>query len=161
MTDKNYYLNEWRKQQDEKYDRRIQKILDENTLLRIELNKSLKALAMKPMSIGLSFNDYQRLATTTAVYPKAGNNIYYPALGLSGEAGEVCNKISKIIRDFNDIVTDEMKMSLEKELGDVIWFVSRLATELGLSLDEIAENNIRKIQSRKHRNKLHGSGDNR
>lgn len=109
----------------------------------------------------MNFNEYQKLASTTAVYPKIGNNIYYPALGLAGEAGEVADKISKVMRDTNDIVTDEMRISLEKELGDVLWFLSQLATELDLSLDEIAENNIRKLKSRKERNKLHGSGDDR
>lgn len=109
----------------------------------------------------MNFNEYQRLASTTAVYPRIGNNIYYPALALGGEAGEVCDKISKVMRDYNDKVTNEMKLELEKELGDVLWNLAQLATELDLSLDEIAMNNLRKLQSRKDRNKLHGDGDNR
>jgi len=80
---------------------------------------------------------------------------------LAGESGEVCGKISKIMRDHNDVITDKMKLELEKELGDVLWNLSQLATELCLSLDEIATNNLRKLKSRKDRNKLHGSGDNR
>ncbi len=109
----------------------------------------------------MNFNEYQSEATKTAAYPNIGNNIYYPALGLAGESGEVVGKISKIMRDDNGIVTDESKLKLEKELGDVLWYVSQLATELNLSLDEIATNNIRKLQSRKERNQIHGNGDNR
>ncbi len=109
----------------------------------------------------MDFTQYQKLAAETAVYPSTGDNIYYPALGLAGEAGEVCGKVSKIMRDFNDDVSASMKLELEKELGDVLWYISQLASELGISLDEIAENNIRKLQSRKERNMLHGNGDNR
>ena len=109
----------------------------------------------------MNFNEYQIEARKTAVYPNIGNNIYYPALGLAGESGEVVGKVSKIMRDDNNIVTEDSKLKLEKELGDVLWYVAQLATELDLSLDEIATNNIRKLQSRKERNQIHGSGDNR
>lgn len=67
----------------------------------------------------MNFEEYQRLASTTAIYPRVGNNVYYPALALAGESGEVCDKISKIMRDHNDIITDNIKLELEKELGDV------------------------------------------
>ena len=109
----------------------------------------------------MNFNEYQTEARKTAVYPNIGNNIYYPALGLCGESGEVAEKVKKILRDDNNIVTEDSKLKLEKELGDVLWYVSQLATELDLSIDEIATNNIRKLQSRKERNQIHGSGDNR
>ncbi len=109
----------------------------------------------------MNFNEYQSEARKTAVYPNIGNNFYYPTLGLAGESGEVVGKISKIMRDDNGTVTDESKLKLEKELGDVLWYVAQLATELNLSLDEIATNNIRKLQSRKERNQIHGNGDNR
>jgi NTP pyrophosphatase (non-canonical NTP hydrolase) len=109
----------------------------------------------------MNFDEYQKLASETAIYPRIGNNVYYPALAMAGESGEVCNKISKIMRDHDDIITDEMKLELEKELGDVLWNLSQLATELDLSLDEIATNNLRKLKSRKDRNKIHGRGDNR
>lgn len=109
----------------------------------------------------MDFDKYQRLASTMAVYPRIGDNIYYPAIALAGESGEVCNKISKIMRDHNDVITDAMRLELEKELGDVLWNLSQLATELCLSLDEIAINNLRKLKSRKDRNKLHGSGSHR
>ena len=109
----------------------------------------------------LNFDEYQKLASATAIYPRIGNNVYYPALALAGESGEVCNKISKIMRDHSDIITNEMKLELENELGDVLWNLSQLATELCLSLDEVATNNLRKLKSRKDRNKLRGGGDNR
>jgi NTP pyrophosphatase (non-canonical NTP hydrolase) len=109
----------------------------------------------------MNFDEYQKLASKTAIYPRIGNNVYYPALAMAGESGEVCDKISKIMRDHNDIISDEMKLELEKEIGDVLWNLSQLATELDLSLDEIAINNLRKLKSRKDRDKLHGSGDNR
>lgn len=165
MINKNHYLNEWIKQRDGKREEEHQKIVNnliaENNILRTELNKALHALARTPVPPGLIFANYQSMASTTAVYPNIGSNIYYPALGLAGEAGEVCDKISKIMRDHNDIVSNEMKLELEKELGDVLWFLSQLATELGLFLEDIANNNIKKLQSRKERGKLHGSGDNR
>lgn len=109
----------------------------------------------------MNFNEYQIEARKSAVYPNIGNNIYYPSLGLASESGEVVGKVSKIMRDDNDIVSDDSRLKLEKELGDVLWYVAQLSTELNLSLDEIATNNIRKLQSRKERNKIHGSGDNR
>lgn len=109
----------------------------------------------------MDFDEYQRLASTMAIYPRIGDNIYYPAIALAGEAGEVCNKISKIMRDHNDIISDGMRLELEKELGDVLWNLTQLATELSLSLDEIAINNLRKLKSRKVRKKLHGDGSDR
>ena len=109
----------------------------------------------------MNFDEYQKLASATAIYPRIGNNIYYPALALAGESGEICNKVSKIMRDYNDIITNETRLELEKELGDVLWNLSQLATELCLSLEDIADNNLKKLRSRKDRNKLHGDGDNR
>jgi NTP pyrophosphatase (non-canonical NTP hydrolase) len=109
----------------------------------------------------MTFEEYQKKAKETAVYPNRGKDFVYPTLGLIGEAGEVANKIQKILRDKNGIMTEETRKELEKELGDVLWYLSQLATELNLSLDKIAFSNIEKLFSRKERNKLHGSGDNR
>lgn len=106
----------------------------------------------------MNFEEYQKRTDETAVYPKG---IFYPVLGLGGECGEVQEKIKKIIRDKNGVVSDDDRLSLEKELGDVLWYVSQTATELELSLDEIAENNIRKLKSRMERNVIKGSGDER
>lgn len=110
----------------------------------------------------MDFNDYQRHTDDTAIYPDAGNgNFIYPALGLCGEAGEVAERIKKVLRDANGHMTLDRKTGLLNELGDVLWYVARLAREIGIPLDYIAEYNIKKLSSRKERNVLHGSGSNR
>lgn len=106
-------------------------------------------------------NRYQEEAWETAIYPAKGDNLYYPALGLAGEAGEVCNKIKKIMRDRNGIPTAEQKLEIAKELGDVLWYLATLATELDSHLGCIAGDNLEKLADRKKRNMLGGSGDNR
>lgn len=109
----------------------------------------------------MTFEEYQQLSRRTAVYPDMGQNFIYPTLGLSGEAGEVSEKIKKVIRDKGGVIDDETRLSLAKELGDVLWYVAQMATELGLSLDAVAAGNIEKLASRQQRNQIHGSGDNR
>lgn len=109
----------------------------------------------------MTFSDYQNESKKTAIYPNIGENFIYPTLGLSGEAGEIANKIKKIIRDKNNKINKEDKQEINKELGDVLWYLSQIATELGISLDEIAQNNISKLLSRQARNVLGGNGDNR
>lgn len=109
----------------------------------------------------MEFNDYQKEARKTAIYPNLGKNFVYPTLGLAGEAGEVAEKVKKIIRDGNGEVTAEKKEELSKELGDVLWYVANLAEELGLNLDDIAKRNLEKLKSRQERGKLKGDGDNR
>jgi len=109
----------------------------------------------------LDFNLYQRQARKTAIYQNLGNNFVYPTLGLTGKAGEVAEKIKKVIRDKNGLIDKNTRQELKKELGDVLWYLANLATEAGLSLEEIARTNLEKLASRKKRGKLHGSGDNR
>src|SRR6056297_437791 len=109
----------------------------------------------------MDFKEYQKKASETAIYPDIGDNYVYPTLGLAGEAGEVSEKMKKIIRDDKGEITEEKRKELKKELGDVLWYLSQLARELGLSLEDIANFNIEKLQSRKERGKLKGSGDNR
>lgn len=109
----------------------------------------------------MEFNEYQSKAWETAIYPGKGNNIYYPALGLAGEAGEICNVIKKIIRDDGGKITSEVADKLKKEIGDAQWYISALANELSISLNDIVETNIEKLNSRKQRGVLQGSGDNR
>ena len=109
----------------------------------------------------MDFKEYQKKSRKTAIYPKIGKNFVYPALGLGDEAGEVLGKVKKIFRDKKGIVSKETKEEIKKELGDVLWYVSQLATEMNLSLDDIAKSNIKKLYSRMKRGKLHGSGDNR
>lgn len=111
----------------------------------------------------MNFKEYQKKSRKTAVYPKSKycDGIFYPTLGLSGEAGEVAEKVKKVLRDDNGVVTKEKKEELKKELGDVLWYVSQIATDLKLSLDDIAKTNLEKLSSRLKRGKLKGSGDNR
>ena len=109
----------------------------------------------------MNFQDYQAQSRTTAIYPNKDHNFIYPALGLAGETGEVAEKIKKILRDQAGELNDLNRQEISKELGDVLWYVSQLATELNLSLEEIAQNNITKLLSRLDRGVLRGSGDNR
>lgn len=110
----------------------------------------------------MNFKDYQKLSRKTAIYPsKMKSGIIYPALGLGGEAGEVLEKVKKLIRDKKMKVDGEFKEAIKKELGDVLWYTSQLATELGLSLEDVAETNIDKLFSRLKRGKIHGDGDSR
>jgi len=109
----------------------------------------------------MTFEEYQRRSRESAIYPNQGKNFVYPTLGLSGEAGEVAEKVKKAIRDEGGVIVKERRADLRKELGDVLWYVAQLASELGLSLDDVAEENLQKLASRKNRGQLHGSGDNR
>lgn len=85
----------------------------------------------------------------------------YPVLGLAEEAGEAAGKFAKAIRDDNGKISEERKEDIVKELGDVLWFVAELATQLDVSLEEVMKLNLKKLHSRKERNVIHGSGDNR
>lgn len=109
----------------------------------------------------MTFDNYQKLSRRTAIYPDKGSNYIYPVLGLVGEAGEVAEKIKKVIRDNDGVMGEERKQVIKKELGDVLWYIAQLATELGLSMDEIAQMNIDKLLSRMQRGALHGDGDDR
>lgn len=107
------------------------------------------------------FDKYQKECSKTAVYPKIGEKFVYPLLGLLGETGEVSEKIKKIFRDEGGKLTAEKKEEIKKELGDVLWYLAQLSSELGLKLSDVATGNLEKLASRKIRNKLHGNGDNR
>lgn len=109
----------------------------------------------------MDFQTYQTTSRQTAKYPNTGQNFVYPTLGLAGEAGEVAEKVKKIIRDAEGVVDESAREDLKKELGDVLWYVAQVATEFGLNLDEIASANIAKLQSRMQRGKISGSGDDR
>ena len=109
----------------------------------------------------MDFKEYQRRAKETAIYPHRGDTITYPTLGLVGEAGEVANVIKKIIRDDNGEITEERRAVLKKELGDILWYIAQLGTELELDLDAIARENLDKLASRKKRGVIFGSGDDR
>lgn len=108
----------------------------------------------------MDLSEYQRQSRRTAEYPREAW-LAYPALGLAGEAGEVAEHAKKAIRDDAGKISDERKAAMSKELGDVLWYVAQLATELGLDLDEIAGQNLEKLLSRQARGVLSGSGDDR
>jgi NTP pyrophosphatase (non-canonical NTP hydrolase) len=109
----------------------------------------------------MEFSEYQRLSRRTATYPHVGEDMTYPALGLCGEAGEVAEKVKKTIRDDGGVLSDERREALARELGDVLWYTAQLATEAGLELEAIAEDNLEKLLSRQRRGVLRGSGDDR
>ena len=109
----------------------------------------------------MTFAEYQKKSRKTALYPNVGNNFIYPTLGLAGEAGEVSDKIKKIIRDKENIIDKETKLELKKELGDVLWYISQLSTELGLELEDVAQNNLDKLFKRLDKNTIKGEGDDR
>ncbi len=109
----------------------------------------------------MDFNKYQKLAKKTAVYPNIGKNFTYPTIGLMGEAGEVANKVKKLIRDDGSKITKERREELKAEIGDMLWYIAQLSTELGLKLSDVAKYNIEKLAKRQKENKIHGSGDNR
>jgi NTP pyrophosphatase (non-canonical NTP hydrolase) len=108
----------------------------------------------------MELSEYQHTSRRTAEYPRQAW-LAYPALGLAGEAGEVAEHAKKAIRDDGGAITEERRQALAKELGDVLWYVSQLATELELELEEIASANLEKLLSRQRRGVLAGGGDDR
>ena len=109
----------------------------------------------------MNFNEYQKLARSTAVYPEE-HKVVYPALGLCGEAGEVAEKIKKTIRGDTALTPlDKITGSIADELGDVLWYLAILADDLGVELEDVAKWNVDKLQRRMKSNKIKGDGDNR
>lgn len=117
----------------------------------------------------MDFNEYQERAIKfdTAYVPTSELDLCYgymeKLLGLAGESGEVLEKVKKRLRDEGSLggETKEEIEAIEKELGDVLWYVSAIAKYNGVSLQYIAEKNLEKLEDRQARNKIHGSGDNR
>lgn len=113
----------------------------------------------------MDFNVYQNRAMALAQYPQLGANILYPAMGLAGEAGEAIDKVKKIWR--NQGLTSaagysaEQRKELAKEIGDVLWYISATAFEMGYSLEDIAQMNLAKLEDRTARGVVKGEGDNR
>ncbi|MBK8465158.1 MAG: nucleoside triphosphate pyrophosphohydrolase family protein [Chloracidobacterium sp.] len=99
----------------------------------------------------MNFEEYQTEASQTALYPRRLSNLEYPTLGLAGEAGEVANIVKKIQRDHGGVINEEIRAKLQDELGDVLWYISACADELGLTLTEIAEFNVNKLAKRHNR----------
>lgn len=108
----------------------------------------------------MTLNEYQNKALETAQYPQE-HKIIYPTLGLTGEAGEVSDKVKKVLRDFKGDFSESIRYELAKELGDVLWYIATLSNDLGYTLEEIGEMNNAKLASRKQRGKISGNGDNR
>lgn len=109
----------------------------------------------------MNFKEYQEAAFKTALYPGQGteSGIFYTALGLAGEAGEVANQVKKIMRDDFGVVHPTRKAQIRNELGDVLWYISQACIELGLEMDDVAQNNIARLRDRQERGTLRGSGD--
>ena len=103
---------------------------------------------------------YQKVALTTAIYPRE-QAIIYPTLGLTGEAGEVANKVKKIIRDGSDSTNEKLVSEIKSEIGDCLWYIAVLANDFDIKLSDIASANIEKLALRKSKGTIHGSGDNR
>ncbi len=111
----------------------------------------------------MEFNEYQQLASKTVLYAKQDDHykIMYLSMGIAGETGEVVEKIKKIARGETIVITDERREDLKKEIGDVLWYVSQLALHLGVTLDDVATHNIKKLADRAARGVIHGQGDTR
>lgn len=112
----------------------------------------------------MTLDDYQAKARTTAIYA-AEVRVLYPTLKLAGEAGEVAEKLGKLMRDEGfrpgQALAAAARDAIVKELGDVLWYVANLAADLDVNLDEVAAVNLDKLASRKQRGAIHGSGDER
>ena len=115
----------------------------------------------------MDFNTYQKLAGKTDFHTSKkekrifGNLFAYPTFGITGEAGEMADKVKKIFRDHDGKLSPEMRHDLILELGDILWYMAKMARALGVTLDEVARRNINKINSRKKRGVIKGSGDHR
>ena len=103
---------------------------------------------------------YQKVALTTAIYPRE-QAIIYPTLGLTGEAGEVANKVKKIIRDGSNKNDNSMVSEIKSEIGDCLWYIAVLADDIGCKLSDIANTNLIKLANRKEKGTIRGSGDKR
>lgn len=108
----------------------------------------------------MRLNEYQEKAAKTAMYPKEAG-IAYVTMGLAGEAGEISNKVKKIYRDNGGVLTVATQEQLAKEVGDVLWYVAMMAKEFGYTLEEVAQMNIDKLESRYNRGAIQGEGDER
>lgn len=109
---------------------------------------------------GMKFSEYAEAAAETAIYPHS-HAILYPALGMAGEAGEVANKVKKIIRDGISKQPETWREDLASEIGDVLWYCAALAKDINIPLATIAAQNRDKLRARKDKGTLGGSGDKR
>ena len=125
--------------------------------LELEAKQWMKERRMSNITASL----YQKKACETAIFPKH-KAMEYLTLGLTGEAGEIANKIKKLFRDgATEEELIEKKNQIGYEIGDVLWYCAVLAQEMGMNLGHVMERNLEKLHDRKKRGKLSGSGDNR
>lgn len=108
----------------------------------------------------MNLKEYQEIIKKTAVFPNE-IGLMYCTLGLCGESGEVAEKVKKLFRDQNGVVTEEFKEAVKKEIGDVLWYITALSGELGFTLEEVMETNYNKLMARRATGTLYGNGDNR
>ncbi len=113
----------------------------------------------------MQLSEYQKAAHLTSLNTTYGDadvaRLIYPTLKLAGEAGEFAEKVGKLLRDKQGVISQEDRAALSGELGDVLWYVAEVATVLDLDLGEVGERNIEKLASRAERGVIQGSGDNR
>ena len=113
----------------------------------------------------MKFNEYQHKAIKFDLFTPGrnlnGGGFIEKVLGLVGEAGETADKFKKILRDKNGQISDEDRLEITKELGDVLWYLASISEYLGVSFDDVAQINLKKLEERAKNNKLHGEGDNR
>lgn len=110
----------------------------------------------------MNLNEYQEKASKTAGFQNLKiEPLVYLTLGIVGESGEIAEKIKKLMRNNEGVLTDEIRESLKLELGDVLWYLSQFAKELNFTLDEVAEANIKKLYSRLDRGVIKSTGDHR
>lgn len=108
-----------------------------------------------------TFNEYQKAAHSTSKNTRIGDTLVYPVLGLASESGELAGKIKKLWRDHDGARARSDSIAIKKELGDCLWYIAEIATQLGESLEDIAEMNIEKLADRTKRGAISGSGDDR
>ena len=108
-----------------------------------------------------SLNAYQIASRKTWSRIQTDHALVYPTLGLTNEAGEVAGKIKKIFRDRDGVISDADREALKYELGDVLWYLAQICTELDLTLEDVASANLTKLSDRLERNSIRGDGDNR
>ncbi len=110
----------------------------------------------------MTFDEYEKAALSTVLSTgDSFKDLLHWVLGITGEAGEVAEKLKKIIRDKDSQVSEQDKQEMAKEIGDVLWYLAVFAHDLGVPLDKIAKQNLDKLASRQKRGVLGGSGDNR
>jgi NTP pyrophosphatase (non-canonical NTP hydrolase) len=111
--------------------------------------------------MSITANEYQQGAATTAIYPGRGTTmgLVYTVLGLAGESGEIANKVKKVLRDNDGVLSPEVRAKLIDEASDVAWYLSQVCDELSVDLDTVFEINLAKLAGRAERGTLQGEGD--